>query len=143
MITRRQLLRLSVSGMALAPWSFSLSGAELSDDWKSTCKIWLQVLMPSDETGAGGDSAPVWDALHRLMMEADFAEGFKTGMAVLKTISPPKHGAALTEFMMQGTPIAHFLNAFFEIVVEAYYSSAEGWLQFGIAQPPQPAGFSK
>jgi len=139
-ITRRQLLRLSSCGLALATLPIATQ-ASSAKSWQNTCKTWLKVLMPADEFGAGADSDPVWQSLSKLMEDEDFNAGIVAGFDALGHLVPPPHDRSLTRLMSQGTPVSQFLNAFFEIVIESYYGSKTGWTDIGVPNPPQPLGY--
>lgn len=143
-IQRRNLLLLSSLGaltVKLSPSSFAKSNAE-TFDWKPVCKRWFNILMPADDRGPGADSNEVWKYLVALMQQEEFKQGILFGFEMLDQLDEPKNDEALTALLLEDAPISKFLNAFFEIIVEAYYGSKEGWLDLGLKNPPQPLGFT-
>lgn len=148
-VDRRKLLRLVSSGLALAassasPAFYAVAAANdvKQNDWKITCKTWLNILMPPDTFGAGADSPEVWENINQLVEDKNFREGFISGMEILAQLVVPPNDSALTELMSQDTPISQFLNAFFEIVIESYYGAKIGWKDIGVMNAPQPFGYT-
>ncbi len=140
---RRYFIHVSLLG-GLAATQNTLSQSKKAVDeknWKNICREWLVLLMPEDQDGPGADSQPVWDALIELVEDKKFARGFFQGLTALNDVVLPPDEASLTRLMAQKTPISRFLNAFFEIVIEAYYGSELGWKSVGVNNAPQPLGY--
>jgi len=110
-------------------------------NWRGECRRWLRVLIPADEYGEGADTPEVWHVLEELVGDSKFARGFFSGMELLSYLEVPKNEDTLTKLMASGTVQAKFLNAFLEIVIEAYYGAEVGWQGLGIDNPPQPLGY--
>lgn len=146
-LLRRQLITLAALGASLfAMPSVNAGAAEKLavvpvEEWQLTVKRWLQVLLPLDAKGRGGDSKEVWQALKQLMQNPEFAEGFLAGVQAISTLPLPINNTELNTILRSNEPRAQFLNAFFEIVIESFYGSAPGWEDLKLTQPPQPNGY--
>jgi len=146
MISRRAILQVGISGVAcylsrvplvLASEPLFLANKKL----QGVCSEWLGILMPVDAFGPGGNSPEVWDALMSLAQEAEFERGFSAGLRVLQELDKPNNTQELTALLAARTGVSGFLNAFLDIVIEAYYGSEMGWKELGVDSPPQPLGY--
>lgn len=132
------LMALALTTMQVAPL---IAQAKVETSWEVIVKRWLQVLLPLDALGRGGDNKEIWQALRELMQNPDFSEGFNAGLQAIDSLPLPSNDAELNKLLRSNDLRSQFLNAFFEIIIESFYGSALGWSDVGLASPPQPNGY--
>ena len=140
MISRRQILLLSAKGLCLSPTIMAQSAEDVLP-WQTICEQWLELFIPKDSLGPGANTPEVWTQINTLMADNSFANGFKAGLYASAQIEKPDTDEKLTALMSSGSDIAGFLNAFLDIVIEAYYGSPVGYRDIGIDNAPQPKGY--
>ncbi|WP_018014167.1 hypothetical protein [Teredinibacter turnerae] len=142
MISRRKLLMLAAYGAATSVTPSMVRGNDQVDfEWKTKAEGWLRLMLPDDSFGVGGNCPEVWSILNAYFSDPAFKEGFLNGLRALDQLPFPENQNSLSSLMAAGKPVSAFLNAFFEITIEAYYGSARGWADLQIDNAPQPKGF--
>lgn len=136
-ITRRQLVLASVCNLFI----HDALSQSYRQDWKIICAKWLDIFLPPDEKGIGGNSDEVWVYLNSLLEDRQFKAGFIRGIEASAKLPPPHNATELHKRLLAGDKTSQFLNAFFELITEAFYGSAIGFKDIGLTAPPQPLGY--
>ncbi len=138
----RRLLLCSLALLAEVPHAYAGTASFINDvNWRVECRRWMHVLIPEDETGPGADTPDVWRALDTLLTNIRFKKSFFSGLSGLKNLQISTEEKELSSFMGSDTAHAKFINAFFVILIEAYYGAEVGWKTLGLSDPPQPIAY--
>lgn len=153
--TRRTFLQfLSLALLLRHPsWLFA---RQTPPDWENTLTVFLDTLMPADESPA----ASTLEVDHRLVQLAENDGGYRrmlqNGCQWLELAARREYRTGFTaltetqririvELMEQtrsGTPAQVFFARVQYDLFEYYYSQPASWTGLGIDQPPQPAGYT-
>ena len=113
-----------------------------TQSWKKVCKNWMQVLLPADEHGPGGDCPEVWKNLDRVMEEKpDVGQWMIMVFNSIQNSKTPSENYEIERLLKSNSSHAKFLRFFQEFLLDSYYSSAVGWKELGFTQPNQPYGY--
>lgn len=107
-----------------------------SSDWKDTCKYWMNLLMPADDTGPGADTPEVWRQLNGLM-----GANTEKGAHMRRLLEVLADADAKGSEMTPASALYSELHQLQLIFCELYYSSVVGAGDIGLGMPPQPAGY--
>ncbi|WP_018414752.1 hypothetical protein [Teredinibacter turnerae] len=146
MISRRKLLLLAAYGASYSAASAFAESEKLNAKkpfvWEKTASQWLALFLPENERGRGADCAEVWGVLNKYLNDKEFKDGFIGGLKTLSEMPMPKNQRDLGVLMNTDYPISKFIRAFFDVTLEAYYSSSVGWSDIGVTHSPQPIGYT-
>jgi hypothetical protein len=137
-ITRRGFV-LGVAGLVFGPVGEVSAGV---DSWRSTCRTWMNLLIPADSHGPGADHAATWARLEELMAaDPERADWIRMMFGRLAQFPLPVDEDGLHKMMASDTTIGYFVRFFSEFLLESYYGNEMGWHDLGFSDPPQPKGF--
>lgn len=139
MISRRYFLQLAITG---ATCTAPCASAETPFDWRAVSESWFELLMPPLGDHQSEAYRLINTEIERLMEDPNFREGFLTGLKILKEMPRPSHDESLKALLNSDQPIAHFLRAILDVLLETYYGAALGYRDIQIVNPPQPVGYA-
>ncbi len=139
MLERRTLLLYTAS----IPFISICANAEnTSLSWEFICKRWLELFFREENSLNEQRLSEVFKYFENLVKNKDFYEGFVGALLQSTKIKFPENKQELKKTMQLDQPISRFLVAFFELAMEAYYSSDAGYAELNLNQPPQPMGYT-
>lgn len=137
-ITRRELLRLSVSLAALQIASWPAQATPDKPEWRDLCKAWMELLMPSDGKGPDINDPLIWENLDKLMRnEPQFESSLESGILNLAEVELPASDSEL-ESIVNDPNHSAFVYGFINLLIEQFYSCELGWKDLGIEGPLKP-----
>ncbi|MCS3904020.1 hypothetical protein J2T55_002052 [Methylohalomonas lacus] len=150
--TRRTLLKLIPLTLLIQwPWR----GAFAATGFKTTLAVFLDTLMPADETPAASELGIDQALLERAAADDRYERLIRNGCGLLDRVSQRAYARDFSEldeaqririvefFERQGprTLARAFFRSVRDDLFELYYSQPQSWPGLGMDRPPQPAGY--
>jgi hypothetical protein len=138
-LTRRKCLFLG-AGFVFLAISPVYGGMQEEELWRTLCRKWMHVLVPTDEHGPGADTPDVWLRLEAHMdsdpaVKRSMLMGFR---ALAEIAVPDDNGGQLNALLGGGAPVASSVKWLRYELIENYYGTECGWRDLGFKTPPLP-----